>query len=64
MTVSKFKNGDRVRIISGAWASDCGTVTSVTKSTVRVRTDTRRLVVITRHHDLQLIKSNRKERKR
>lgn len=37
---NKLKAGDRVRIVSGTWASDCGTVVSVTRGFVRVRVDT------------------------
>lgn len=49
----RFNKGDRVRIVRGAWASDCGTVTSVTKKVVRVRTDTPRSgVVIVKPRDL------------
>lgn len=34
-----FKEGDRVRIVSGPWASDCGTVKKVTARTLKVKLD-------------------------
>jgi hypothetical protein len=37
-----FRVGDRVRIIGGPWASDCGIITKISRRTLSVRTDTPR----------------------
>lgn len=52
---NKFQRGDRVRIVGGMWAGDCGTVVLVAKDAVNVRADTRLLNVIVRPCDLERI---------
>ena len=46
-----LKVGDRVRIIAGPWASDCGTVIRVRRGTIVVKLDTmgKRAVVRVEH---------------